>query len=110
MKKIIIAAVLASILPVSFAMAEGSPDGKMKHQERQDRFAQELGLTDAQKTQIEGIKAKYNADRKSEMEEIHKVLTPEQQAKAKEMREKHKERFKHAKGDAPKPPVAPKAE
>jgi len=102
MKKLIIAAVLASTLPFSFAMAgtgvgghDGGPKGK-----HQERFAQEVGLTDAQKTQIEAIKTKYNTNRKAEMDEIQNVLTPEQKEKAKALHEARMEKFKEMRSAA----------
>jgi len=105
MKKNILAIALAAMVPFSFAMAgEGKHFDGDHHKKMQDKFAQELNLTTEQQSQIKEIKAKHREARKSEMEDIKSVLTPEQQSKMDKMHSKmkdnHKERTKKHKDHA----------
>ena len=124
-----------ALLAVPVLRAADQPPGDKadRHERREEmrenlkKMAKELNLTADQKSKIEAIHqqthealkalhddttlneeqkhAKAKELRKSMEEQVHAILTPEQQAKAKELREKH---GKHGdKGDKPegeKPP------
>lgn len=99
----------------------GAPDHKGHHMDRLKELAEKLGLTEDQKAKIKPIlqdemqamKAlrddtsldkdakhqKMMAIRKSHADQILAILTPEQQAKFKAMREQHRK----GPPDAPKP-------
>ena len=106
MKKLTLSIIIASLLPISMAMAgtpevkkEGGFDRTEMRAKHEAKFAKELGLTDAQKTKIADIKAKGKgkANREAERAEFEAVLTPEQKAKMETMKKNH-EGFKGRKG------------
>lgn len=105
MKKITLSIIVASLLPFSMAMA-GTPDtapkGNVDRSEmrakHEAKFAEELGLTDAQKTKMQEIKAKGKANRDAEKAEMDALLTPEQKAKLETMKQKHGEFRGHKRG------------
>lgn len=122
MKKLTLSIIIASLLPISMAMA-GTPEGKKEggfdraemRAKHEARFAEELGLTDAQKAKLQEIKAKGQANREAEKAELDAILTPEQKAKLETMKQKRGE-FKGHKGghegrgapsDNKVPPVEP---
>jgi len=80
------------------------------HQRMTERFTKSLSLTPTQVTQLEVILEKHKESimeirkdtrktfklhREKKVAEIEAILTPEQQVKFKEMREKHKKRRNH---------------
>lgn len=108
MKKITVSIILASLLPFSMAMA-GTPDVKKEagfdraemRANHEAKFAQELGLTDAQKAKLAELKAKGQANREAEKAEFESVLTPEQKAKFATMKQKRHEMKSHKKVEHP---------
>ena len=101
MMKAVIA--LALILPLSaFAGDKGDQGPKGPMGKRMDHMAQELELTDTQREQINTIfrthHEKMMALREETEKEVNKVLTPEQQAKMDQMKEKRKKEWKEKKG------------
>lgn len=104
MKKLTLSIIMSSLLPFSIAMAgtpevkkEGSFDRAEMRAKHEAKFAEELGLTDAQKTKLADLKAKGKASREAERAEFEAVLTPEQKAKMETMKKNH-EGFKGRKG------------
>lgn len=104
MKKITLSIIIASLLPFSMAMAgtpevkkEGGFDRAEMRAKHEAKFAEELGLTDAQKAKLADIKAKGKANREAERAEFNAALTPEQKAKMETMKKNH-EGFKGRKG------------
>lgn len=75
--------------PSDAGAAGGSPDQRAQRMERMKAAFAQLDLTDAQKAQIQQIRQTVT-DRKERREAIKNVLTPEQQAKLKQLREEHK--------------------
>lgn len=67
--------------------------GRQKRGERFRQMIEALNLTEAQQTQVRAIFQKYEGDRRNPefRKEILAVLTPEQRAKLKEMRERQRE-------------------
>jgi Spy/CpxP family protein refolding chaperone len=104
MKKITLSIIIASLLPFSMAMAgttdvktDGGGDRAEMRAKHEAKFAEELGLTDAQKAKLAEIKAKGQANREAQKAEFDAVLTPEQKAKMETMKKNH-EGFKGRKG------------
>lgn len=129
------AAVLSAAFFLPAVQAQPFPGGPGRagnpqaQRARAERIAEHLGLTDAQKTQLKQLhrahrdameklqddesltrkqfREQMTALRKSFEEQRRAVLTPEQQAKADEMRAKMKERMKerrpnrHGRGQGP---------
>lgn len=108
---------LVTLSPVAFAKngVHKTPEQRAARRERKQEMAQELGLTDAQKTQLKAIhqatRAKVQAVRanttlsaeeqhaqikalhKSARQQMMALLTPQQRAKMKTLRhERHAER------------------
>ncbi|MBI3885534.1 MAG: Spy/CpxP family protein refolding chaperone [Opitutae bacterium] len=69
-----------------------------------DRMAEKLGLTDAQRDQLEHLGRAYRAQQraltKKHLEEMRGVLTPEQRQQAEEMRRS----YRHGRPGGPRPP------
>ena len=148
MKKILLSAVCVSVLTFG-ALVVGAQEGadsrplpppphemnlQEHHEKMSQKLAEDLGLSDEQKSQADKIREegrkkmeplmkekkilhqKMDAVRKSNMEDFEKILTPEQRQKFSEIKAKHKAhapKFGHRKHDLPKgqrPDVEPKNE
>lgn len=109
MKKLTVSIILASLLPFSMAMAgtpevkkEGGFDRSEMRAKHEAKFAEELGLSDAQKAKLAELKAKGQSNREAEKAEFEAVLTQEQKAKLATMKQQRHEMKGHKKGDHPR--------
>jgi len=91
---------LKSIILVGLFTFSGSLFAQTKN-ERFEQFKKEMDLSDNQVLKIKAIKDKYNIERealkdeldelrKKEIEEIHRLYTPEQKAKLKIIIDRHR--------------------
>lgn len=109
MKKLTVSIILASLLPFSMAMAgtpevkkEGGVDRAEMRAKHEAKFAEELGLSDAQKAKLAELRAKGQSNREAEKAEFEAVLTPEQKAKLATMKHQRHEMKGHKKGGHPR--------
>lgn len=106
-KRLPIFALILSIPLIAAAFPEGKPgEGRWHRGMKIERLAEELKLTDDQKTRLEATFKEQRAKHKALREEGHarmkEVLTEEQMAKMEELRQHRHERWKEGKS-CPKP-------
>jgi Spy/CpxP family protein refolding chaperone len=104
--KTLIPSLLAALFINAATLAYAGDDKQQKHearmQERLEEMKKELNLSDDQAAQIKTLQQSHMEKRKAERDAMQKemdaILTPEQQEKAKKMREERKEkrRSRHA--------------
>lgn len=112
MKKFFVSALVVCAMSMSVAVNAqecktecAKPEKKECVMDKGEKMAKELKLTEDQKLRIKGINEEFEAAKKSSREDMkqarekrqaamNEVLTPEQQAKMKEMRQMHKKEMR----------------
>lgn len=113
MKKFFVSALVVCAMSMSVAVNAqecktecAKPEKKECVMDKGEKMAKELKLTEDQKLRIKGINEEFEAAKKLSREDMkqarekrqaamNEVLTPEQQAKMKEMRQMHKKEMRH---------------
>jgi len=74
---------------IPFSVAFAGEGPRHPHKQFDEKFAQELNLSAEQQAKIKEIREKHNNSRKAERAEIKAVLTPAQQTKMEALKKDH---------------------
>jgi protein CpxP len=102
--KTLIPALFTAMIIGSTPLVHAEDESVQKHgeqmQQRMDKMKKELNLTDDQVKKMQVLHDKRKEEREAMKKEMDEILTPEQQEKAKKMRDERKAKRKNNPSDS----------